>query len=85
LEVDRNIFADLLTRWVVRSKDILASGKIERLVTVPLAPLDCDEEDWPSIDDKMNSQRAATVSVPGGFRFVCNMISQFRGRRRDSR
>jgi hypothetical protein len=79
LEGDRNLFRDLLTRWAVRPKDTLAPGKILRLVTVPLAPMDFDEDDWRSIEDILTSQRAATVPVPDSCIFGENGLAQFPG------
>jgi hypothetical protein len=70
---------DNLTRWIVHLKDTLASGTIARLVTVPPAPMDYDEDDWSSIEDILNSQRAATVPVPDGCTFGEIGLAQFPG------
>jgi hypothetical protein len=64
---DRNPFPDLLARWAVRPKGALAFGKIARLLAVSLAPMDCEEFDWLSIEDILNSRRAETVPVPDSF------------------
>jgi hypothetical protein len=79
LEGDQNFFPDLVTRWAVRPKDILAFGKISRLATVPIALVDCDDYDWPSIQDMMNSQRAATIPVPDCCTFAGKGLAQFPG------
>jgi hypothetical protein len=63
----------------VRPKDTLASGKISRLVTVPLAPLDYDVDDWPSMENILTFQRAAPVTVPDGCIFGENGLAQFPG------
>jgi hypothetical protein len=50
-----------------------------RLVTEPLAPMDYEEDDWPSMEDILTTQRAATVPVPDGCTFGENGLAQFPG------
>lgn len=53
----RNVWADILTRWAVRSTDRVRSAKLAKLLYAPIAqqPLD-DNLDWPNRKDIFQSQ-----------------------------
>ena len=63
---EENYFADLLTRWAVRPRDVAA--RIAALAVAPIAPELSGEWDWPDLGALRVAQRGAEEPLPHGFR-----------------
>ncbi len=68
---ERNVWADMLTRWAVTRKKTVSSqnaGKIKSLMIAPVNPGANPELDLPTHQDVILSQNAAEESPPSSFR-----------------
>ena len=63
---DRNVWADMLTRWAVQERNIVRVSKLQTLKSLMLAPISPHLDaklDWPRREDIMKAQ-AKTTEVP---------------------
>ena len=70
---ERNVWADMLTRWAVKPRDKVGIGyHVKALMYAPIT-LSLDEElDWPVRDEIINSQELAQEEPPKSFRKTGN-------------
>ena len=68
---DRNIWADMLTRWAVTPKSNINSnrvGKLKSLMMAPINPGVDSELDWPPLQDIISAQNSAKENPPSSFK-----------------
>ena len=61
---DKNVWADMLTRWAVKPRTKVSSGKISRLMLAPVKPSLNKEYDWPTRVCIARSQRLSSSKAP---------------------
>lgn len=65
---ERNLWADMLTRWAVKPRDkISANTAIKALVLDPINPGIDPELEWLSLDDIVDSQNESKENPPKQF------------------
>ena len=67
---ERNVWADMLTRWSVYPKSSISSKKIRRaksLMMCPVSPATDPKLDWPTMNEIILSQKNAKESPPASF------------------
>ena len=70
----RNVWADMLTRWAVYPKSSVAidkAGRLKSLMVSPINPGLNPELDWPSREEILVSQENYSQSVPSSYRQTC--------------
>ena len=65
---DNNVWADMLTRWAVKPRAKVLSGKISRLMLAPINPSMNKEYDWPTRACINRSQRLSSLKAPRSFK-----------------
>ena len=68
---DRNIWADMLTRWAATTKSNINSNRVGRLKSLMMAPINpgVDSElDWPSLQDIISAQNSAKEKPRSSFK-----------------
>ena len=65
---DKNVWADMLTRWAVKLRTKVSSRKISRLMLAPVNPSLNKEYDWPTRDCIDRSLRLSSLKAPRSFK-----------------
>ena len=68
---ERNVWADMLTRWAVYPKSSVCTDKVGRLKSLMMCPINpglSEEFDWPTCKEIIASQTNAQESVPSSYR-----------------
>jgi RNase H-like domain found in reverse transcriptase/Reverse transcriptase (RNA-dependent DNA polymerase)/Integrase zinc binding domain/Integrase core domain/Aspartyl protease len=72
---DQNLWADLLTRWAVRSAQRLARPRVALIMLAPVAGADeLGQEDWPSRVSFVEEQRKFLSNRPDGLRYDVDLL-----------
>ena len=72
---DKNVWADMLTRWAVKPHAKVSAGKLARLMLAPikligasgLNPSLNEEYDWPTRECVSKRKRVSSLKAPRGF------------------
>ena len=68
---ERNVWADMLTRWAVYPKSSVSTDKVGRIKSLMMCPINpglSEEFDWPTCKEIIASQTNAQESVPPSYR-----------------
>ena len=68
---DRNIWADMLTRWAVRPKSFVSTkniGRFKSLVMSPINPGLDPKLDWPTLEEIIDSQKNSKEPPPTSYK-----------------
>ena len=79
VEGTRNVWADMLTRWAVKSRH---NTRVARLASVMYAPISASEKkefEWPSRADLIKSQKSSRDKYPKKFNMNNGMIQNDQG------
>ena len=67
---EKNVWADMLTRWAVAPKSTINSNRVAKLKSLMMAPINPGsnpELDWPSLEEIVKAQNSAKESPPPSF------------------
>lgn len=64
---ERNVWADILTRWAVKPRSKVSSLKIAGLMYAPINASCSEEYDWPTYQDFQNACTSTSEEPPKGF------------------
>ena len=68
---DRNVWADMLTRWAVSPRKLISSSRTAKIKTLMMAPINPGLDpsmDWPSHKDIIESQKSTKEKPPASFK-----------------
>ena len=71
---DRNVWADILTRWAVRPNVSSKRLRISRLLVAPMSPSLSEEYDWPCRDGLISTQGSANETYPSQFSKIYGLL-----------
>ena len=64
---DKNVWADMLTRWAAPSNQTVCSMRIKSMIFAPISPHLETTYDWPKMRDVRESQQASSEAAPRRF------------------
>jgi len=75
---DRNVWADILTRWGVKPCGSVNTAKIAKLMYAPICPSASEKYDWPKMEDVARSQQESSETAPRRFRLQEGILQDSR-------
>jgi len=79
LSGERNVWADILTRWAVKPRVGVKSAKLSKLMLAPITPSSSQKFDWPTRTDIESIQQASKDHVPNRFELVDGLFQDSEG------
>lgn len=74
IEGERNVWADMLTRWAVKPRDRVKVSKLGRLMYAPITPSSQDQYDWPNRRALQESQERSREEPNRDIRFKDGLL-----------
>jgi len=65
---ERNVWADILTRWAVKPNTRVNTVKLSKLMLAPISPSLSQDLDWPNLREIKSSQQCSKEQVPRRFK-----------------
>jgi len=76
---DRNVWADILTRWAVKPKTCVRALSLARLMVAPITPSNSEEFDWPKRSEIKSVQILSKKDAPNRFKEVNGILQDSNG------
>ncbi len=76
---ERNVWADMLTRWAVKPRSSDRAGKLASIMYAPITPSASDELDWPERSSLMKSQADSEETYGKRFKMKDGLIQDSSG------